>query len=115
MWLFFVFGGRFPASKDTIAKPELMYPGTTPFKSTRPPGSVNPTQLSTGHSNSGFALRPQRDQPFAVLVEANQGEGRQEPLVILLQTAITNFGKSELESTPMCALAPKNHWFPLRV
>jgi hypothetical protein len=38
------------------AKPELMYPETTAFKSTRPPGSGDLTQYSTGYSYSGFAL-----------------------------------------------------------
>jgi len=40
-------------------------------------------------------LRPQQDQPFAVLVEIDQRKGRQQPLVILLQAAITHFRKSE--------------------
>jgi len=39
-----------------IAKPELMYPENKVFKSTRPSGSGDLTQLSTGHSDSGFAL-----------------------------------------------------------
>jgi hypothetical protein len=38
------------------AEPELVYPESTEFKSTRPSASGDPTQNSTGHSNSGFAL-----------------------------------------------------------
>jgi hypothetical protein len=38
------------------AEPELVYPESTEFKSTRPSGSGDPAQNSTGHSNSGFAL-----------------------------------------------------------
>jgi len=34
-----------------------MYPETTALKLTRPSGSGNPAQSSTGHSYSGFALR----------------------------------------------------------
>jgi hypothetical protein len=41
---------------NRIAKPELMYPENKVFKSTRPSGSGDLTQLSTGHSDSGFAL-----------------------------------------------------------
>jgi hypothetical protein len=36
--------------------PELVYPEGTPFKSTRPSGSGDPAQYSTGHSHSGSAL-----------------------------------------------------------
>src|ERR1035441_7548814 len=39
-----------------IAKPESTYPETTAFKSTRPSGSGDIEQNSTGHSYSGFAL-----------------------------------------------------------
>jgi hypothetical protein len=41
-----------------IAKPELMYPESKVFKSTRPSGNGDLTQLSTGHSDSGFDLVP---------------------------------------------------------
>ena len=44
-----------PAAKIT-AEPELMYPETAAFKSTRPPGSGDLAQCSTGYSYSGFAL-----------------------------------------------------------
>src|ERR1035441_8489241 len=37
-------------------------------------------------------LRPLRDQPPAVLVEIDQGEGRQMPVVILQDAAITHLG-----------------------
>ena len=47
----------------TIAKPELMYPETTALKLTRPSGSGNPAQSSTGHSYSGFALLGQSLAP----------------------------------------------------
>src|ERR1035438_1196579 len=45
------------ASLSAIAKPESAYPETTAFKSTRPSGSGDIEQNSTGHSYSGFALR----------------------------------------------------------
>jgi len=41
---------------NSIAKPELLYPESKVFKSTRPSGSGDLTQLSIGHSDSGFAL-----------------------------------------------------------
>ena len=40
-------------------------------------------------------LRPQGGQPFAVQVEVHQGEGRQQPFVILLQPPVSHLGKSE--------------------
>src|ERR1035438_7659858 len=40
-------------------------------------------------------LRPQRNQPLAVLVEVDQSEGRQQPLVILLESAIAHLGLTE--------------------
>ena len=40
-------------------------------------------------------LRRQRDQPFAVQVEVHQGEGCQQPFVVLLQASISHLGKSE--------------------
>src|ERR1035438_6977268 len=46
-----------------IAKPESTYPETTAFKSTRPSGSGDIEQNSTGHSYSGFALMSARTDP----------------------------------------------------
>ena len=43
-------------SRSVKAEPESMYPETTAFKSTRPSGSGDPEQNSTGHSYSGSAL-----------------------------------------------------------
>src|SRR5450755_1692592 len=40
-------------------------------------------------------LRRQREQPLAVLVEVNQRKGGQQPFMILLQSAIAQFGISE--------------------
>ena len=40
-----------------IAEPESLYPETTTFKSTRPSGSGDPEQNSTGHSYSGSAIK----------------------------------------------------------
>jgi hypothetical protein len=41
----------------SIAKPELMYPESKVFKSTRPSGSGDLAQNSTGHNYSGSALK----------------------------------------------------------
>src|SRR3974390_2590667 len=41
---------------DATAKPELLYPEATTFKSTRPAGSGDLDQKQTGHTYSGFAL-----------------------------------------------------------
>lgn len=40
-------------------------------------------------------LRPEWEQPFAVMVEIHQREGGQQPLVVFLQAAIARFGKSK--------------------
>jgi hypothetical protein len=42
-----------------------MYPETTVLKSTRPSGSGDLAQNSIGHSDSGFALGPVKQVPFA--------------------------------------------------
>jgi hypothetical protein len=40
-------------------------------------------------------LRPERGQPFAVLVQVHQREARAEMIVVLLQAAETHFYESE--------------------
>jgi transposase len=62
----------------SIAKPESTYPETTAFKSTRPSGSGDIEQNSTGHSYSGFALSAQvqtvlQQQPFSGHVFFSRG------------------------------------------
>jgi hypothetical protein len=52
----FGYGRIEPVSPTIIAKPELLYTGATALKSTRPTGSGDLAQYSTGHTNSGFAL-----------------------------------------------------------
>src|SRR5664280_3875914 len=47
------------------------------------------------HFRRAETLRPECDQPVAVLVEVNQCKGSQQPFVILLQTAIAHLGISE--------------------
>ena len=48
-----------------------------------------------GVSRSPETLPRHGDQPFAVEVEVHQGEGRQQPFVILLQAPVSHLGKSE--------------------
>ena len=40
-------------------------------------------------------LRPQRDQPFAVLIEIHQRKGSQQPFMVLFESAIARLGISE--------------------
>ena len=42
-------------------------PETTAFKSTRPPGSSDPSRNSTGYNNSGSALNPQQFWPSRLM------------------------------------------------
>jgi len=43
----------------------------------------------------GTTMRPQKGQPFAVLVEVDQGDGRQQPCAILLRFAVVHLGAAE--------------------
>src|ERR1035438_6076478 len=51
--------------------------------------------ISGGRFRPSETLRPQRDQTLAVLIEVNQRKGRQQPLMVLLQSAIAHLGVSE--------------------
>lgn len=50
---------------------------------------------SEGHFRSPNTLRPQKGQPLAVLVEIHQCEGRQQPLMVVLDAAIAHLGVLE--------------------
>ena len=51
--------------------------------------------ISGGIFRPPETLRPQRGQPLTVLVEIDQGQGRQMPVVILHDTAIAHLGITE--------------------
>ena len=50
---------------------------------------------SEGHFRPPDTLRPQKGQPLAVLVEIHQCEGRQQPLMVLLDAAVAHLGVLE--------------------
>jgi hypothetical protein len=52
-----LFSAEWVGSQYFIAKPGMVYPESTSVQLTRPSGSGNPAQNSTGHSNPGSAKK----------------------------------------------------------